>query len=135
MIKPKFALSLKGISFLNTDLECKINYYGLEILPYGVINKDSSYITVHLENIQFSKIISSIRDFLIKKDPEEFIEIFWSDSNKYSVKCKIIIALKYLYDIATEDWDFWIFGDSWVIEYYHERCLSYFENCPIINLN
>ena len=131
MIKPKFTLNLNDISFLNTDLEYKIHCYGLNILPYGVIDKDSHNTTAKFENIQFNQMVSSIREFLNKKNQEEFIEIFWSDSNKHSVKCKIGIALKFLHDIAAEDWDFWIFGDNWIIEYYHEGILSYFENCSI----
>lgn len=135
MIKPKFTLSLNNISFLNTDLEYKINSYGLKVLPHGVIDKGSQNTTVYFENIQFNQMIDGIREFLNKKNEEEFIEIFWSDSNKYSIKCKVSIALKYLDDIANEDWDFWIFGTNWVIEYYHERCLSYFENCSVNYLN
>ena len=128
MIKPTFtkALSLHDEVFSSSDLEEKILAFGLGILPYGVIDKDSDLLTNCFEDIEYKAIITSLQAFLSKQNPSEPIEIFWLDTTKYTLKCHVAFALAHVADIISEDWDCWIFAEHWAIEYYHENMLSYF---------
>ena len=82
MIKPTFtkALSLHDEVFSSSDLEEKILAFGLGVLPYGVIDKDSDLLTNCFEDIEYKAIITSLQAFLSKQNPSEPIEIFWSDA-------------------------------------------------------
>ena len=85
MIKPTFtkALALTDEAFSSSDLEEKILAFGLGILPYGVIDKDSDLLTNCFEDIKYKAIITSLQAFLSKQNPSEPIEIFWSNARAY----------------------------------------------------
>lgn len=129
MINPSFLNEtiLNRVSLSSIDLENTIKSLGLDVLNYGVIDKEADKVELIVQDDRES-LLNMIRKYLMKKPIHEEVHVFWSNLNKYSILCDIKFVLENLDNIFDEDWDFWIIGGNkkWVIENYHEEELSIF---------
>ncbi|MFI8147060.1 hypothetical protein [Acinetobacter sp. ABJ_C5_2] len=129
MIIPSFLNEtlLNSVSLISIDLENSIKSLGLNILNYGVIDKDTDKMELLVQNDR-EFLQEGIRKYLMSKPMHVIVHVFWSNLSKYSILCNIKFVLDNLDNIFDEDWDFWIISTNkeWLIENYHEEELSIF---------
>lgn len=113
MINPSFLNKtlLNRVLLSSIDLEHTIKSLGLNVLNYGVIDKETDKVEFIVQDDRES-LLNMIRKYLMKKPIHEEVHVFWSNLNKYSILCDIKFVLENLDNIFDEDWDFWIIGGN-----------------------
>ncbi|QNP49491.1 hypothetical protein [Diaphorobacter aerolatus] len=110
-----------NIKTLDFDIEDELKARSIPFTSWGRILVTSAT-NQYTYNFSDDATASEIEKNLVKneviKGPR--VIIVWSNAIKPVLSSKIELLKDYSLEIVTEDWDFWIFGDHWILEKYHE---------------
>ncbi|WP_139160529.1 CDI toxin immunity protein [Paracidovorax valerianellae] len=120
---PNFAKQIDAgkysLSPIHFDIETEAKKRNIPIKSWGRLDLSKK----NHKNYKFandSEACDLLNKIILEQKIQEDITIVWSNADFAEIKSNIRFLKDFVMEILTEDWDVWIFGESWVIEKYHE---------------
>lgn len=120
---PNFAKQIDAekysLSPIDFDIETEAKKHNIPIKSWGRLDLSKK----NHKNYKFtndSEACDILNKIILEQKIQEDITIVWSNADFAEIKSNIRFLKDFTMEILTEDWDVWIFGESWVIEKYHE---------------
>jgi hypothetical protein len=119
-----------NLKLIDFDIEEELNNRKIPTTSWGRLSlpengKETYKFTDDLHAGKIIKEIFSTKIF------DKNATIIWSNANLVEISCNTEFIKDFSEEIVTEDWDFWIIGENWILEKYHEGEVVFFENPAI----
>ncbi|WP_152969558.1 hypothetical protein [Paracidovorax avenae] len=116
-----------NLKLIDLDIEKELNNRKIPITSWGRLNLPENKKETHkfTDDLHAAKIIKEI---VSTKISDKTAVIIWTNANIAEISCNIDFIKDFSIEITIEDWDFWIIGENWIIEKYHEGEVVFFKN-------